>query len=58
MKTKVKVTLQTVEIFCDREVLNPGNSDPLRLLIAVMMATEGCVTLNRWERLRERGGDV
>lgn len=52
----MKVTLQTVEgTFCDREVLNPGNSDILELLIAVMMATEGCVTPNRWERLRERG---
>ena len=48
-------TLRTVEeTFCDGEVLNPGNSDTLELLIAVMMATEGCVTLNRWERERER----
>lgn len=49
-------TLHTVEeTFCDGEVLNPGNSDTLELLIAVMMATEGCVTLNRWER--ERGSE-
>ena len=42
------------ETFCDGEVLNPGNTDTLELLIAVMMATKGCVTLNRWERVRER----
>lgn len=35
-------------------MLNPGNSDTLVLLIAVMVATEGCVTLNRWDTLRER----
>lgn len=51
-----KTIVHTVqETFCDGEVVNPGNSDTLELLIAVMMATEGCVTLNRWERLRERG---
>lgn len=37
------------EAFCNREVLNLGNSDTLELLIAVMMAVEGCVTLNRWK---------
>ena len=35
-------------------MLNAGNSDTFELLIAVMMATEGCVTLNRWERESER----
>lgn len=43
------------ETFCDRVVLNLGNSDTLELLIAVMMAKEGYVTLNRWERERKRG---
>lgn len=42
------------ETFCDRVALNLGNSDTLELLIAVMMAKEGYVTLNRWERERER----
>lgn len=55
VKKNIKTTLHSVEeTFCDREVLNLGNSDTLELLIAVMMATEGCVTLNRWGRLRER----
>lgn len=37
---------------------NPGNSDTLELLIAVMMAAKRCVTLNRWGRLRERGSEL
>lgn len=49
--------LQTAEeTFYKREVINLGNSDTLELLIAVMMATQGCDTLNRWERQKRRWG--
>lgn len=49
--------LQTVaKTFRKREVIKPGSSDTLELLITVMMATQGCDTLNRWERQKGGGG--
>lgn len=46
------------ETFCDKEVLNPGNSDTLVLLIAVMMTTVGCVTEQMGDTQKEERGCV